>query len=123
MKKLFDNRREVKDFRKDQKNSSSYKWKTINCSEKYDIWLKYYKGDKIDNVTFNVKELLRGNLPHAYVYLKNLDSEQFYSYEYDGDVNVIRQTKDNVRTDLISNIKDIEEDIKNQITEMENASK
>lgn len=119
MKKLFDNRREVKDFRKDQKNSSSYKWEAINCSEKYDIWLKYYKGDKIDNVTFSVKELLRGNLQHAYVYFKKHDSEQYYSYEYDGDVIVKRLTRNNVRTDLILNIENIEKDIKNQIEKME----
>ena len=77
----------------------------------------------MDNETFNVKKLVDGKLQHAYVYFKKYESEQYYSYEYDGDVNVIRQTKNNVRTDLISNIKGIEKDIKNQITEMENASK
>ena len=122
MKKMFDNRREIKDFREDQNNSHSYKWKPIN-SEKYDIWLKYYKGDKIDNETFSVKELLGGNLQHAYVYFKKHDSEQYYSYEYDGDVIVKRLTRNNVRTDLILNIENIEKDVKKQIEEIERCPK
>lgn len=116
---LFENRRKVEDFRKDRISSRSYRWKPIQMSEEFDIWLKYYAGDKLDNCLFNVKEWCNGIQP-AYVYFIKNSSESF-SYEYNGDVLVDRKTKDNIRTDIINNLDDIEKDIKKQIDDMKNA--
>ena len=58
MKELFENKRIVEDFRKDKTNSPSYRWKPLQLSEEYDIWLKYYAGDKLDNKIFNVKDFV-----------------------------------------------------------------
>ncbi|MBR3065571.1 MAG: hypothetical protein IKG90_08020 [Bacteroidales bacterium] len=119
MKELFENKRIVEDFRKDKTNSPSYRWKPLQLSEEYDIWLKYYAGDKLDNKIFNVKDLCKG-IQHAYVYFIKQDGESF-SYEYDGDVIVDRKTENKIRTDIIDNLDKIEKDIKKQIVEMKNA--
>ena len=119
MKELFENRRKVEDFRKDRISSRSYRWKPIQMSEEFDIWLKYYAGDKLDNCLFNVKEWCNGIQP-AYVYFIKKSSESLF-YEYNGDVLVDRKTKDNIRTDIINNLDDIEKDIKKQIDDMKNA--
>ena len=120
MKDLFENRRKVEDFHKDQMSSYSYRWKPIQMSEEYDIWLKYYSGDKIDNLLFNVKDLCNG-IQHAYVYFIKQNGESF-SYDYNGDVMIDRTTENNVRTDIIDNLDSIERDIKNHIDYLKNVS-
>ena len=119
MKEIFENKRIVEDFRNDKTNSPSYRWKPIQLSNDYDIWLKYYAGDKLDNLLFNVKDWSNG-IQHAYVYFIKKDGESF-SYEYNGDILVDRKTKNNIRTDIIDNLDGIEMNIKKQIEEMKNA--
>lgn len=119
MKELFENRRTVEDFRKDRTSSHSYRWKPLQITEEFDIWLKYYAGDLLDNLVFNVKDWC--NIQPAYVYFIKQRGESF-SYEYNGDVIVDRKTENNIRIDIIVNLDDIERDIKKQIDNMKNAS-
>lgn len=107
----FNNERIITDFRNDQNGSPSYRWKALQIIEDYDIWLKYYGGGLIDNDVYSCKSIAPQSLPHAYIYYR-YGTNDYISYEYKGDVIVNRETKDNIRLDVIQNIDDIIEDIK-----------
>ena len=121
---LFKNKRIISDFRYDQNNSPSYIWKPIQISNDFDIWLKYYNGDKLDNCVFDVKDLLKLiGIPHAYVYFHDIKDDFYFSYEYGGRVRISRITKDDICYDTIENIDEIVKNIEQQIKEIKKAKK
>lgn len=122
----FKNKREIANLQKDKFTSHSYRWKPLNINEGYEVWLKYYAGDKLRDAVFNLKSICPSSLPHAYIYLrKTIGAERrVFSYEYENDVTVQRISDgENIVSDTITNITDVIRDTNDLIQMLEKTQK
>lgn len=100
--------------------SSIYSYECIfsECDIGRDVWIQYYKNEKMGTSVFSVGDSINmiGGAPTIMLYVKNNNdksSDKTYSvYRYNGILQIDRTIVGNLRHDILVNIEDIVTELK-----------
>lgn len=98
-----------------------YTHQSISWDMGKDVWIQYYTNEEMGNSVFSVGDSINmvEKFPTILLYVENTDdstNKTYYVYRYNGELQIKRRIVGNFRHDILVNIDNILDELKNFIS-------